>query len=214
MKIKVSLLLAASLLAFTCSAQLYIEPVTGYQLDMNHSGFKQINSAIQFSFKQSSHYEFILLVQKSWPLSFISYDSSFTANPSLPLYTPAQKMIQPGSFAVSVGHRFVVAGSRSPNKFSLLLNTGITAQQIKVSYQYDKNNYAVINPDKTQRRTSVFISAGAEYMRMMKNGRLFFQMNVCSPPAGRQIKYPSSFTFMAPLNLNAGYSIPIKKSVK
>jgi hypothetical protein len=214
MKLILSLSLAGSLLAFTCCAQLYIEPVAGYQMDMNHSGFKQINSSLQLSFKKSNHYEFILLLQKSWPLAMVSSDSSFTANPSLPLYTAAKKTIQPGSFAVSAGHRFVVAGRGGRNKLSLLLNTGITMQKIKVSYGYDKINYTVLNPDKTQSRTNVFISAGAEYMRLLKNGRLFFQLNVCSPPAGRRLKYPSSFTFMAPLNFNLGYSIPVKKSAQ
>jgi hypothetical protein len=211
MQIKVPLMLAANLLVFTCSAQVYIEPVAGYQLDMNHSGFRQINSAVQFSFKQSSRYEFILLVQKSWPLSLISYDSSFTANPSLPLFSLAQKTIQPGSFTLSLGHRWVVAGATGPNKFSLLLNTGVTLQRIKVRYQYDKSNYTILNPDQTQERFSVFVSGGVEYMRLLKTGRLFFQIIVSSPPAGKSFKYPSSFQLMAPISFNAGYSIPIKK---
>jgi hypothetical protein len=207
----ISLLLVINLSAFNCIAQFYIEPVIGYQIDMNQSGFKQINSAVQFTFKKSSGYEFILLVQKSWALSHVSNDSAFTANPSLPLYTDAQKTILPGSFSFSAGHRIVLAGKNSVNKLSLLVNTGLTAQQIKVSYRYDKNNYTLLNPDETQKRLSVFISGGVEYMRLLKTGRLFFQINVSSPPAGRAFKYPSSFQLMAPINLSAGYSIPIKK---
>ena len=210
----IPLLLVINLSAFNCIAQFYIEPVIGYQIDMNNSRFIQINSAIQFAFKRSKRYEFILLVQRSWPLSHVSSDSSFTANPSLPLYAAAQKTILPGAFSFSAGHRFVVAGKNSVNKLSLLINTGLTAQKIKVSYGYDKNNYTILNPDKTQNRLSVFVSGGVEYMRLLKSGRLFFQINVSSPPAGKSFKYPSSFQLMAPINFSAGYSIPIKKSAR
>jgi hypothetical protein len=217
MKKGIPLLIVLSLLAFKVTAQLYLEPITGYQLDINNKGFHQINSGVQLAFKKSKRYEFTLLVQKSWGLSKISGDSAFTANPSLPVYAAAQKKILPGSFSFSAGHRIVLAGTGGRDKFSLLINTGFTGQKIKISYQYDKSNYTILNPDQTQDRFSVFISGGIEYMRVLKAGRLFFQINISSEPAGKLIKsssyqlYPSSFHWMAPVGINAGYSILLKK---
>lgn len=217
MKKRIPLLVILSLLAFKVTAQLYVEPITGYQLDINNKGFHQINSGVQLAFKKSNRYEFILLVQKSWGLSKISSDSAFTANPSIPVYVAAQKTILPGSFSFSAGHRIVLAGSGGRDKFSLLINTGFTGQKIKISYQYDKSNYTILNPDQTQDRFSIFISGGLEYMRVLKTGRVFFQATIASPPAGKLIKkstyqaYPSSFHWMAPMGFNLGYSISIKK---
>jgi hypothetical protein len=211
MKKVLPLLIALGLFAGKVSAQIYVEPVIGYQLDMNNNGFKLVSSAVQLALQKSRRYELIFLLQKSWPLAITSNDSAFTANSSLPVYTAAEKTILPGSFAVSIGHRFVLAGANGLNRFSLLVNTGLTAQKIKVRYRYDKSNYTILNPDQTQNRFSVFISGGVEYMRLLKSGRIFFQTVVSSPPAGKPIKYPSTFKFMAPLNFNIGYSILIKK---
>ena len=210
----IPLLLVINLSAFNCIAQFYIEPVIGYQIDMNNSPFKQINSAVQFTFKKSRKFELSFKLERSWPVSVISFDSAFTANPSLPLYTIAKKTILPGAFTFSAVNRFAVYGIHTSNIFFVLVSSGFTAQKIRISYQYDKNDYTILNPDKTQDRVSLFLSCGVEYMRLLKNGRLFFQLNVCTPPAGKSIKYPLSFKFMAPLNFNTGYSIPIKKSAR
>lgn len=202
-----------SLLLFIAGskAQVYLEPFTGYQTDLNSNDFKQINTGLQCSFKKSRGYEFVLQLQKSWPLNFVAADSSFTPNPALPVYASTKKTIRPAALSFAIGHRIKVAGKKTANIFSILIYTGITYQNIKVNYQYDKSNYTVLNPDKTQSRAGFFMSGGAEYMRQFKNGRIFFQLIAASPPVGKKIKYPSSFNFMAPLAFNAGYSIPFKK---
>lgn len=203
----------AALFADYCKAQIYIEPVVGYQIDLNSTKrFQQINTAVQCSFKQSKGYEFILQLQKSWSLQFVSNDSSFTPNPALPVYANAKKTIRPLASLLALGNRITVAGKNSNNIFSVVLYTGLMSQKIAVSYQYDKNNYTILNPDKTQLRVGIFISGGIEYMRLIKTDRVFFQLNVATPPYGKKINYPSSFGFMAPLSFNAGYSILIKKN--
>ena len=68
----------------------------------------------------------------------------------------------------------------------------------------------ILNPDKTINATGLFISGGFEYMRQIKNNRLFVDLNFSSPP-GYNNKYPSSFNLMAPVTLNIGYSIKISK---
>lgn len=194
-----------------CLAQTYLEPFIGYQTDLNSNDFKQLNTGLQCSFKKSKRYEFILQLQKSWPLAFTTSQAAFTPNPSLPVYINAKKDIRPGAMSMAIGHRIKVAGKATANIFSVIVFTGGTYQHIKVNYQYDKNNYSILNPDKTQQRVGLFLSGGAEYMRIIKSGRIFFQLNAATPPAGKKPDYPSSFNFMAPLAFNAGYAVLIKK---
>ena len=208
----VALLISVWLFAFACKAQFYIEPIVGYQLDLNSNNkFKQLNTAVQFSFRKNRHYELTVLLQKTGFSKYVSGDSSFTLNPALPLYANAAKTIRPSSFSVAVGHRFTIVGGKTNNIFSFILYSGLNVQRFAVAYKYDKSNYTILNPDKTITLAGIYLSGGFEYMRKLKNGRFFTQLVVASPPA-RKIKYPSSFGLMAPLSLNAGYSIFIKKT--
>jgi hypothetical protein len=88
--------------------------------------------------------------------------------------------------------------------------TGVMIQKTTVNYTYDKTNYIVLNPDQTRSFTGPFFSAGLEYMREIKGGRLFAELNFSTPPAVKQ-SYPSSFGPAAPASLNIGYSIKISK---
>ena len=207
-----ALVIALCLFTVGSKAQFYIEPIVGYQYDLNGKNkFKQLNTAIQCSFRKNRHYELTVLLQKTWPSKYLSSDSSFTLNPSLPLYASAAKTIRPSAFSAAVGHRFTIVGGKTNNIFYVILYAGLNVQRFAVAYQYDKNNYTVLRPDKTITIAGVYISGGFEYMHKLKNGRLFTQLVVASPPA-RKIKYPASFSLMAPLGFNAGYSIFIKKT--
>ena len=208
----VALTISLYLFTIACKAQLYIEPVAGFQYDINnHNKFKQINTAIQLSFRKNRHYEFILLLQKTWPLKNLSGDSSFSTNPALPLYSNAEKTIRVSSYSLAAGHRITITGGKTNNIFSVILYAGLNVQRFAVAYKYDKNNYTILNPDKTLTAEGLFISGGFEYMRKLKKGRFFTQLIIASPPTAK-LKYPASFNIMAPIYLNAGYSILIKKS--
>jgi hypothetical protein len=206
--------LAITVILFTVygTAQVYIEPVIGYQIDLNNKkGFQQINSAVQFGWKVSKYYGLVVQLQKGWALPSTAADFAFTANPALPVTIAAKKTMRPSTLSFSVGHRIIVAGKNAANIFAIVLYTGVTSQKIAVTYEYDKNNYTILNPDQTQKRISGIFSGGVEYMRLIKNGRLFAQLMVASEPVGKKIKYPSSFDFMAPMSFNIGYSVPLKK---
>jgi hypothetical protein len=206
------LVINLNLITAYCKAQIYIEPVVGYPLDLNnHNKFKQINTAVQCSFRKNRHYELILLLQKTLPLKYLSSDSSFSLNPALPIYANAQKTIRASNLSLAVGHRLTIVGGKTDNIFFAILYAGLNIQRFAVHYKYDKNNYTILNPDKTLNIGGLYISGGFEYMRKLKNGRFFTQLVIASPPS-RKLKYPASFGFMAPVSLNAGYSILIKKS--
>ncbi len=197
--------------AFYVQGQIYMEPYTGFQMDLNNNNthFKQINSGVQFSFKSKGAYELVLQLQHSWPLTYNASDSAFTPNPSLPVYVNAPKKIQPSSSSFAVMHRIAVAGKNAANTFYAVLSTGLVYQKIKVSYAYDKTNYSIINPDKTQERTRGYFGLGVLYVRQLQKGRFFAEMDFNTPPIGPKIKYPSTFKFMAPAALNIGYSFKI-----
>ena len=210
MKNCIFIFIIITLLCCECTAQIYVEPIIGFQSDIgNKAGFKQINSGVQFGFKLSRGYELVLRIQESWGLPYHSTDSSFSLNPALPLYTSANKTIHSGVLYFSADHRFALNRNNKKHLFSILLHTGISAQKLTVDYQYDKNNYIILNPDKTQKLTGVFIGTGFEYMRLFRDSRLFLQLTLDGAPSGNMSQYPSSFSFMTPLAINAGYSILI-----
>jgi hypothetical protein len=204
------LLLAIVLLPKLSLCQVFIEPFGGYQVDLNNHGKnKLINSGVQLALKKR-RYEFLVQIQKSWTAKETHYsDSSFTTNPSLPLYAPAEKKLTISSFSLGIGNRIKVAGRKSNNSLFVKLYIGAMYQKIKVNYQYDKSNYIVLNPDETEEQTGVYVSMGLEYMRQLKTGRLFFDVNFSSPPSGHP-SFPA-YKFVAPLSFNIGYSIQLSK---
>ena len=59
-------------------------------------------------------------------------------------------------------------------------------QKIGVSYEYDKDNFIILNPDQTIERLGLYLSAGVEYMRLLKNGRIFIRLTAATPPAAKK----------------------------
>jgi hypothetical protein len=210
----IPILILTSFIAISGKAQLYVEPVAGFQHDLNNPGFKLISTALQLAFKPSRQYELLLLLQRDWGLPLKSTDAAFSLNPALPLMVNAAKTICPSSVSLAIGHRIVVAGSKSLKKLSLILFTGLTFQHISVDYLYDKSNYTILNPDRTINRSGFYVAGGFEYMMMTKTGRMFVQLLIASPPTGKESGYPASFHAMAPVSLHLGYSIPVKAKRK
>jgi hypothetical protein len=190
-------------------SQIYIEPVAGYQKNLNNNRTYFLNTGLRAAFRFKK-YELLVQVQNSWPQTLNYTVSSFTANPALPLNSPAEKKMRTSSYSFAIGNRFKVAGRKTKNSFFVSMYTGVMFQKTTVNYTYDKTNYILLNPDRTQSIAGPFFSAGFEYMRQIKSGRLFAELNFSTPPVGKQ-SYPSSFGPAAPASLNIGYSIKISK---
>jgi len=169
-----------------------------------------INSGLQISWKKSSSYELFIQIQKSWSLNNNIPETFYTANPSLPLTSNGIKTISPSTETVSLGHRFGVTGKKFNGSINILLQTGFAYQKMKVTYNNDKQNYTVLNPDNTQQKNGYFIAAGAEYVKQLTHGRIFFQALIGPQPLFSKLPKNISFNMMAPLSLNAGYSYIIK----
>ncbi|MFN8252732.1 MAG: hypothetical protein U0V75_12745 [Ferruginibacter sp.] len=193
-------------------SQVYLEPFTGFQFDMNNTSphFKQVNTGLSCSFKSRGSYELVLQLNHSLPLAVTSSDSAFTTNLSLPLYAAAKEKINPSSTSFALVHRIAITGKKSVNTLYATISIGVVYQELRVSYAYDKANYSILNPDKTQNRSNIYGGVGLLFIHQLKKNRLFAEIAFNTPPAGPKIKYPSSFKFMAPAALNLGYSFTIK----
>jgi hypothetical protein len=212
MKTKLCLAVAFTLVTATTFAQFYLEPFVGFQIDMvNKARFKMINTAVQGNYQFNKHAELFVRLQKSWPIENTTHESSYTANPSFPVYATAIKKAKPSGYSAAFGNRIRLNGANKHHVFSFMFFGGYSFQKIEVNYKYDKNIYTILNPDQTLKKGGFFVGGGFEYMRIIKNGRLLFQLNLASPPIVEKIKYPYSFTLMVPLSFNIGYSIMLKK---
>lgn len=212
MRILTTCLLAAlCAIPFTASSQVYLEPVAGYQLDANNGHNKNIQSALNIAFRKNRIYEFLFKIQQSWPVSAHQFkDSSYTLNPTLPLNEPAIKKIKRSSFSIALGNRFTILNRKKKDRLYVDFTTGLNFQHISVSYQYDKTNYTILNPDRDAREWGPFVGFGIGYMRQVANHRFFTEISIASSPTAT-LNYPSSYRLAAPFSLNIGYSFQISK---
>ncbi len=88
---------------------------------------------------------------------------------------------------------------------------GLSNQRIVVKYTYDKANYTILNPDRSFSKFGLCLNGGIEYMRLLKRGYFSIQLSVHTPQISEKIKYPISYKFLAPIALNIGYAILLKK---
>lgn len=201
------------LTSLALNAQKSIEPIIGYAIDINNGKYplRQFNTGVQLAWGDVRKDQLLLTAQVSIPHTYKSSDSSFTLNPALPLYQQADKKIKPFSASVSIGYRIKLFEVKTVNKFSLLLYTGLTYQHIVVNYSHDKENYIILNPEKSIKSLGIFGGGGLEYMRLLKKGNVFFQVKIDSPPLTTIKNRLPSLRLLVPLSLNVGYSFPLNK---
>jgi len=213
MKKLIALLFTLHVLMAYSSAQSYIEPIIGYQLDLKKDNkFKQFNAGLQYSIALGKSHELFLMCLNSFSTPYHGTDSSFAINPSLPLVQIVKKDIRVKALAFAVGQRFTLKTIGTNNTFFFLLLTGLKIETASVTYTYNKNDYTILNPDVTRKRTGFYMGFGLEYVRTLPFGRMFANIHIDTPPFGKGNVYPSSFSFMTPLSMNIGYSIKLKKT--
>jgi hypothetical protein len=195
-----------------CKAQFYFEPLIGYQIDQSYNGrdgkFNQFNSAISFIWQCDDKYGVGIQIQRTFPRQYHSIDSSFTANPAFPIYAPAYKTITVKFYSVSIAQHIYIFGWKNQSRINLIVNEGIMNVSMNVSYNYDKTNYTILNPDRTEIMNAAYFTPGVEYVRQLKYGKFFGQVSVTTV-TNAKTGYPNSFKYYKPISLNIGYSIPI-----
>ncbi|MBX9784517.1 MAG: hypothetical protein K2X48_14605 [Chitinophagaceae bacterium] len=209
---KKTILTVALFISIKSFAQTYLEPFAGISYDLrNKQHFTLVNTGMAISFKTNSFYEFSAGVIKKWGTNKKSTDSAFTTNISLPVSAIAEKIYQPSAFDLFINNRFTILKSNNINSLNLILLFGISIQRVKVSYNYNKNDYTVLNPEISIAGTGFFAGTGIEYMKQIKKGRLIAQLSVATLPVTKKQPAINSFRLLAPLSLNIGYSIPLSK---
>ena len=61
MKKLIQLLLLLFFIISKSNGQIFIEPIAGFQHDLNNKDFNLINTGVQFSFKKSRQYELVVV---------------------------------------------------------------------------------------------------------------------------------------------------------
>jgi hypothetical protein len=194
-------------------SQVYLEPFTGYAIDVRpKQNLHTINTGLQITFSNKSGYALSTGFINGFGVRRKSEDSSFTSNPSLPIYANAAKTTHSSFFGIYVnnGFRLFKIGDHQSVHFNL--SFGLRLQRIKVNYKLDSPDYIVLNPGAEARRFGPYAGTGFEYLYKLKKGRIFFQTTVVTPSLGRRNEQPDRFSISVPLSFNMGYSFEIKKT--
>lgn len=194
------------------AAQTHFEAFTGYGFDVRHKqNLSMINTGLQLVFSKKSNYEFVTGVQYGFGIKRKGIDSSFTSNPSLPLYSAAEKTTHSSLISVYTNHRVKLFKFGEQQRININFICGLRFQEVKVNYKYNNSDYIVLNPSAGTNRLGLYIGTGLEYIYTMKKGRIFVQANIVSPSLRGKNPQPNSFNQSVPLSFNFGYSLKLKK---
>ena len=198
------------IISIPASAQKYIEPIVGYQVSPKENYiFSQLNAGVQWVLLTKKRKPFFLKIMASLPIANRSLDTAYTTNITFPVLSQVKKVIKPLGFEMSIGKRFIIPPTGKYNKCSFILLAGIAYQRLQVENNFDKKNYELLNPDRTISRFGGLVCFQFEYMRILKNGRLFIQTGISSSPISKRKSNQNSFKFLVPIAFNLGYSIKI-----
>lgn len=199
----------------TGSAQTYIEPFIGFAADIRQNQrLNMINTGVQFAFAKKSGYEFIVGAVQGFGIKINGSDSSFTANPSLPIYSNAEKTVHAEFSGIYTNHRFRFFRTGKNQYVNFNFIAGIRMQRVVVNYILSNPDYIVLNPETNYLRLGIYAGTGFEYIYLFKKGRIFFQSNIITPSIRRKREKINSFNQPVPFNFNLGYSFPLKKANK
>ena len=216
MKQTILYILFLFLLTSRSFSQKFIEPVLGLVSNTKVSdgievNLKQITVALQICNTHKKTYENGFKLDVGLPIAFKSNDISFTLNPALPLNKTAIKSVKKTSISLTFFQNFKLFSITKKDKFSFLLNSGVSFHKISVSYDYDKINYVVLNPDKTFQQSGVYLGTGFQYLYALKQGRIFLQSVLNFPLITKKNNYPTSYKGLFSPTINVGYSITLNK---
>ena len=203
---------------FNVFSQNYIEPFLEFRTNKSIEKtnnpaviLHQIYTGIQLSKIKSHRFEYAFQLGFGLPISHKRADSSFTLNTNLPVYMKANKTISVFSTSIYYVQKYLLVDVKEKDKLNFLINTGFTYRNLKITYDYDKTNYTILNPDKTQSLLGVSVGMGFQYTHIIKNNRLFIQAYMDFPLIRPKTNYPGVLKTIVPLTTAIGYSLKQKK---
>jgi hypothetical protein len=203
---------------FSAYSQSCFESFLGYRANENgqtkddtRPTLRQIHFGANYITPKKNNYENGYRINIALPFAnnFV-FDSSYTLNTNLPLNAPAKKTVQVYSFSASFIRKYLLFRVRKKNELNFLVNAGIAYQKIKVSYEYDKKNYLILNPVKTINSFGILLGFGLRYARVIKGNKIFIESVTDIPILTSKNKYPSPLKIIFPVGFNIGYSIALK----
>jgi hypothetical protein len=202
----------------TAYTQKQVEPFVGYRAyengqtkDDTRPTLHQLNFGIQLLKTKKDYRENGFRLNIALPFANNSvYDSSYTLNPNLPLTAVAKKTVGVYSFSISFYQKYLLLKLKKKNEISMFVHSGLAFQKLKVSYDYDKKNYVILNPVKTINSFGILLGFGLRYSRTIKTNKIFIESVTDIPIITSRNKYPSPLKVIFPVGLNIGYSIAIK----
>jgi hypothetical protein len=205
-------------ITLTAYTQKYLQPFVGYRAYINgqpkndnRPTLRQLNFGVQLLKERKENYEngFRLIIALPFSNNTV-YDSSYTLNPNLPVIAFAKKTVQVYSLSASFIQKYLLFNIKQKNELGILVHTGFAYQKVKVSYDYDKKNYVILNPDKTINGYGVLLGFGLQYARFIKSNKFFVESMLDLPIVTSKNKYPSPLKIIFPVGFNIGYSIALK----
>jgi hypothetical protein len=184
------------LFSLSASAQSYVSLSTGISRDVSNNAVPFYAIPVMGQWKPFSRRFNVLFFETDYniPIAGYSTGTAYTLNPSLPASVTLKEKITPSVLTQFAGATFswdVDATKR--NSFFINPLIGICDQSFKVKYEnYDNKNYEVLNPDVNLEKTSL----------------------VCAIEIGYKGSDPLSYEFIAPLQLNFGYTFCYIKQTK
>lgn len=150
------------------------------------------------------------------PLNKTTTDNAYTLNTALSNEISIRKTYRPFIFNLNTGMRFMVYQRDKHFFYADALLTAICHQYIKVSYEnYDTENYEILNPDISVRKTSIGVGLGLVYRRLLSTrSSVLCMLNIQSPPftSSKVDRYEVSYRFVAPIQFTIGYGFSYKKT--
>ena len=165
-------------------------------------------------FKRSG---FFIEATQSFGFNRLTKADAYTTSPQLPEHVSLTEAININSLSIGTGGAIVIYTNKKNNRFTLNLSIGICTEKFKVTYRnYDNENYEVVNPDVSDKRSGLYVSAAGVYNFHKGKQDMFIMLRVQSQStAGPTDKYYHlSYENTAPLQLTYGYKLFYNKKTK
>jgi hypothetical protein len=203
------------LFSISINAQSFVSLSTGISKDVSNNTATFYHIPITVQWKPFRKHWSVLFLESNYDIPFTgsSTGTAYTLNPSLPQSVTVKEKIRPYVFTQFAGASFRFY-TDTIRKDILYVNPmfGICSQTFSVEYtNYDSKNYEILNPDVNLNAASLVVAVEVAYK--FHNNLMIMLHAQTGMLAGRG-SYPLSYRFIAPMQLNFGYTFSYNKQPK
>jgi hypothetical protein len=203
------------LFSLSASAQSYVSLSTGISKDVSNNAVPYYAIPVMVQWKPFRKHWDVLFFETDYNIPIAGYNTgtAYTLNPSLPASVTVKEKIRPSVFTQFMGATFSWdVDTTKRNSFFINPLVGICNQSFSVKYEnYDNKNYEVLNPDVDLERASLVCAIEIGYKF---HNDFIVMLHAQSGMLSDKGSYPLSYEFIAPLQLNLGYTFCYIKQTK